>query len=324
MNNRDYAIDILKFVGAILITNSHFDLFEPRYPLATGGTMGDILFLFCSGYTLFMGQTRRFDNWYKRRLKRIYPPVICWGILAAFMLGADFSIKYVMLEGGGWFVQCILIYYIIAYPIRKYLINNLWEIMLGTLVVVCIWFSLIDKSQDFILYGWNYCKWAAFFLFFLQGAIMGYSQVTSNKKKHMKYYQEFLVLVFCIVMWYAILFIQQKYRLSVYLQLLSLLFLFPISSSLLNLCRTNIVEKAYNHKIFGSVIKGIGGLCFEIYLVQTLLFKVLKGMFVYPINLGLMWITIFACAYMLHVFTNFCVQTLSESNYDWKKIFKIY
>jgi len=43
--------------------------------LATGGAIGDALFMFCSGYTLFWGSMKRFDNWYKRRVNRIYPSV---------------------------------------------------------------------------------------------------------------------------------------------------------------------------------------------------------------------------------------------------------
>ena len=42
--------------------------------LATGGAIGDVLFLFVSGYTLFLGNMDlKFDNWYKRRINRIYP-----------------------------------------------------------------------------------------------------------------------------------------------------------------------------------------------------------------------------------------------------------
>lgn len=116
MKQREYAIDFLKFFAALLITNSHLDLFEPAYSLATGGSIGDVLFLFCSGYTLFMGSMGRFDNWYKRRLNRIFPPVICWGIISAFCFGVRNTIDDVIVEGGGWFVQCILLYYFLHIP----------------------------------------------------------------------------------------------------------------------------------------------------------------------------------------------------------------
>ncbi len=54
-SQRNVGIDFLKFMAAILVVNSHVDIMYGKYSmLATGGTIGDILFFFCSGYTLFM------------------------------------------------------------------------------------------------------------------------------------------------------------------------------------------------------------------------------------------------------------------------------
>lgn len=42
MQKRDFSIDVLKFLAAILITNSHMDLLYGDYSyLATGGALGD-------------------------------------------------------------------------------------------------------------------------------------------------------------------------------------------------------------------------------------------------------------------------------------------
>lgn len=65
-NKRDTSIDILKFLAVFLIINSHMDICYPKYSiLATGGAIGDCLFLFASGFTLFMGRMDDFPNWYK-------------------------------------------------------------------------------------------------------------------------------------------------------------------------------------------------------------------------------------------------------------------
>ena len=141
VRGRDESIDVLKFIAAVLITNSHLDVFEPRYALGTGCAIGDVLFLFCSGYTLFMGRMAGFANWYKRRLLRIFPSVICWGILAAFLLGEHTGIDRLIVSGGGWFVQCILIYYVLAYPVRRYLSARLGAVFASTEAIYCIWFS---------------------------------------------------------------------------------------------------------------------------------------------------------------------------------------
>ena len=56
MKQRNIGIDILKCFAAIVITNSHMDILYPKFgALATGGAIGDALFFFCSGFTLFLG-----------------------------------------------------------------------------------------------------------------------------------------------------------------------------------------------------------------------------------------------------------------------------
>ena len=57
MKQRDLSIDILKFIAVIAITNSHMELLYGKYNvLATGGAIGDVLFFFASGFTLFRGR----------------------------------------------------------------------------------------------------------------------------------------------------------------------------------------------------------------------------------------------------------------------------
>lgn len=52
---RNFSIDILRFIAALLITNSHLGVMYGKYSfLSTGGTIGDALFFFCSGFTLFL------------------------------------------------------------------------------------------------------------------------------------------------------------------------------------------------------------------------------------------------------------------------------
>ena len=56
VRERDNSIDIVKFLAVLMIINSHADMMYPHLKiLATGGAVGDCLFLFCSGFTLFLG-----------------------------------------------------------------------------------------------------------------------------------------------------------------------------------------------------------------------------------------------------------------------------
>ena len=137
MKERNIGIDILKFIAALIITNSHMELLYGKYSaLATGGAIGDVLFFFCSGFTLFLGKMGRFDNWYKRRINRIYPTVFAWAIMGAFIFGYHNDMKYTLIDGGGWFVTCIMIYYVILYIIRRVMQNKLkWAFMITGIIV---------------------------------------------------------------------------------------------------------------------------------------------------------------------------------------------
>lgn len=72
-----YSLDFLKFMAALMITNSHF---QPIYEdvstsLATFGVQGNALFFFVAGYLLMMGfdkhQGLNVVDWYKARVRRL-------------------------------------------------------------------------------------------------------------------------------------------------------------------------------------------------------------------------------------------------------------
>lgn len=172
MRQRNISIDILKCIAAILITNSHMGPLYGKYSiLATGGAIGDVLFFFCSGFTLFLGRMGRFDNWYKRRIHRIYPTVFAWAIVGAFIFNYHNDMRYTVINGGGWFVTCIMIYYVILYFIQRYMLNKL-KLAFAIAAGICIiWYIVIDRPIGYNMYGYTYFKWCHYFLFMLMGAM---------------------------------------------------------------------------------------------------------------------------------------------------------
>jgi len=81
--NKIQGIELLKFLAAIMITNSHC---KPLYPdsisaLGTFGAPGNALFFLVSGFTLMLGRKDIFSTWYKRRISRIWPSVLAWSAL---------------------------------------------------------------------------------------------------------------------------------------------------------------------------------------------------------------------------------------------------
>lgn len=104
---RNFSIDILKFLAVFLIINSHMDIcYPPKYSiLATGGAIGDVLFLFASGFTLFMGRMDDFSNWYKRRINRIFPSAFVCGMIASLITWSN-TISIEKIWGGGEKCNC--------------------------------------------------------------------------------------------------------------------------------------------------------------------------------------------------------------------------
>jgi hypothetical protein len=319
MKERNIGIDILKFLAALLITNSHMELLYGKYSaLATGGAIGDVLFFFCSGFTLFLGKMGRFDNWYKRRINRIYPTVFAWAILSAFFFNQHQSMDYTIIHGGGWFVTCIMLYYVVLYFIQRFLLHHLkWVFSIVALICIA-WYFIMDRPDDYNMYGATYFKWGHYFLFMLLGAMMGISQ----KQWKFNFKTDFIKLISSIFVYYAILFAGRIYTLFSELQIISLIPLLFIVYYFYKVCSSDTLKKWYTNRYIGWGIKLIGGLCLEIYLVQGTLFTD-KMNHIFPINVLIMFFIIFVVAYLLRCVARIFSQTFKDGEYDWKAVFKL-
>lgn len=317
MRERNISVDILKCIAATIITNSHMDALYPNFKsLATGGAIGDALFFFCSGFTLFLGRLGRFDNWYKRRLNRIYPTIFAWAIIRAFLFHSDYGMKHAILSGGGWFVSCIMLYYIVLYFIQRYMMAHLkW--ILGMVIVACAgWFMMANTPNNYNMYGEGYFKWFHFFIFMLMGAMMGKAQ----KVYLYNSIWDSLKLLGCIGAFYAFYALKNipdynKLQMLTWFPLIGVVYYFY------KVCNCNWLKRAYNHKITGWSIKFVGGLCLEIYLVQgALLTDIMNSIF--PLNLIVMFAIIVTAAYLLRCGARIFAQTFKDMDYNWKAVFK--
>lgn len=79
----------LKAIATMLITNSHFDTIYPISQLSMGGSIGNSVFFWVSGYCLANIKTRgsiAVDgvSWYLHRLWRIYLPCVVAVLINTF------------------------------------------------------------------------------------------------------------------------------------------------------------------------------------------------------------------------------------------------
>ncbi len=116
-------INYLKLAATLLITNSHFGDIWPVSAMASGGLLGNIIFLAVSGYLLFNIKDN-FPRWFLKRFLRVYPAAVAFTLFAVFMgeyplnsFSDAFRLfiyptNYVFLV---WLVVCYAIYYAIIY-----------------------------------------------------------------------------------------------------------------------------------------------------------------------------------------------------------------
>ena len=314
---RDTSIDLIKFFAALLITNSHFgSIYPPELSvLATGGAIGDALFFFCSGFTLFLKPMGRFDSWYKKRINRIYPTVFACAIVCAFVFGTSNDMRHTIIHGGGWFVSCIMIYYVIAYLIDRWMSKHLGLAFFFSTVVVVIAYVLWDKPSNFSMYGHTYLKWVFFFLAMLLGAIVGKKGITISGKKSL------LLLIVSVLSYYAIVIPSLRNSLINDIQLLSLIPLLGITLFMYTLCNCGIAQRLFSNRYINWVVMFVGGLCLEIYLIQTPLLKLDLGV-PFPVNYIVMFALIIVSAYILRCCARIFSQTFNKQDYNWTEIFK--
>ena len=319
MKERNIGIDIIKCLAALLITNSHFDILYGKYSfLSSGGCFGDALFFFCSGFTLFLkpiGDIKQFPNWYKRRINRIYPSVFAIAIIACFIFDVHWDIVDILFTKRYWFISCIMLYYIAIYFIGHYLKNYLLLTSLIIFIFTCFWFTFVYQEIGFTLYGGHKIRWLLFFDVMLMGATIG----SHNQQIKCNLIPDNILLIINIITFYVLYIYGIKHHNLAYLQLLSFFPLLGTLFFLYKICNSKWVKKIFDNIYFYFIIRFIGGLCLEIYLVQQFLISDSMN-HLFPFNIVLTFILIILGAYITRCFAIFISQTFKDSPYDWTAI----
>ena len=293
MRDRDISIDWLKVMAVLFVFNSHLEqLYGSMGFLATGGMIGVGLFFFCSGFTLLlkpMEGVRQFPLWYKRRIIRIYPTVFAFAIIDSVFFHNIHSIDTIILTGCGWFVQCIMVYYVIIFFIGSYLKNRLKWVAILWPVLVAVCFLHVYRQPGFFMFTDPFQR-IPFFLFMLMGAMTGLSAKTIKIRPII----DALLLILCFVAYYFYKIFSAEWA-----------------------------KRVYRSSVANVVIRVIGGLCLEIYLVQ---FNVLTTKFnhLFPLNILIVFAAALVLAYLTRCLARLILQTFSDHPYNWAKMVSLY
>jgi hypothetical protein len=294
------------------------DMLYGAFPkLATGGAIGDALFFFCSGFTLFLGKPSSFGNWYKRRVNRIYPTLFSWYIVSSLLMDEQYGMWTIITSGGGWFVSCIMLYYIAIWFVKRFWINYLKIVFALICALVVSWYLTMDSTTIFMYKG-TYLKWLFFFLFMLIGAMLG----SSTPSLKFRLLTDSIKLFCSVLVFYLIQIGGEMRPVLAHFQILSLIPLFSVVFYFYKVCNTEWVLKIYNMTPVRRAVFFVSMLCLEVYLVQPTLLQ--YGAFLpFPLGIPVMFAVIIASAYLLKILSNLFSQTFNDSDYDWKKLFRV-
>lgn len=316
VNERDTAVDFVKFIAVFLVMNSHMGICYPKYQfLATGGAFGDALFFFVSGYTLFLSRTvSRFDNWYKRRIRRIYPSLFATAIIGTFAFGKEYSFISVVLAKQYWFIQCIFFLYPLLYLAKKY-IKRHWLLLGIMTTLVMAAFPLIRNNDSFI-YGGGYYRWAVYLVFMLFGAVIGKERKMIGQ---ISIWLSLFLVVFFVVAWYGSVYLWG----SSWLQVFSILPLMGVVLAVYFVGMSKPVERVFHTDFIGPILISIGALCLESYLIQKMVFTDAWNS-IFPWNIPIIMAIVLFVSYCAKILANVICQLFDSQEFNWGCVLRVY
>ena len=290
----------------------------PKYgSLVTGGAIGDGLFFFCSGFTLFMGRQDGFPNWYKRRINRIYPTIIMWALVSAVIFNWNWQITDLITTPKYWFIPCIMAYYVIFYFIRTYLLKYLNQVFgIAFLLVAISSFWVLDFNHS-VMYAAVPFMRIYYFLFMMLGAM-----VAIRKYKVVSPLKSGGYALVSLITYYVLMGI---YKIDPFFCKFQLISLIPLLSSIYwiyRFCDTPQIYKILEYKSGGKFIYFISTLTLEIYMVQYAIFTD-KLNNIFPLNIIIIYIIIFIAAYLLKCTAHLFSQVFSNEPFNNKSIYQV-
>lgn len=307
--NYDWSIVIIKFVATFFVLNSHMGICYPQYSfLATGGGIGNTLFFFASGFTLYFSKPTNFPDYYKKRISRIYPAVIGMAFISCLIWNNQAN--FIQSLTNAWFINCIMGYYILLWVCRRLNLNLIYIIIFTTIIGLIILLYFNDFSKG-LIYGNQNLRYFIYFPFMAFGAYCGINRNKLRYKGH-----HFWLMIVSFGLWYAVNSFKNE------LQVCSVLVLFPFLYYLYSCGNSKFITRILANKIINKIVIFCGGLCLEVYLIQ---FSLITDKFnnIFPLNIPLIFIIIISCAYFLHILAGLILQTFRDTPYSFKEMAKV-
>lgn len=323
-SNRNIALDLLKVIAVLLITNSHFSALykDVNSGLATGGVPGDALFFFASGFALTLGKSAKglYIGFIKNKLRRLLPTFIVWNIIASAMTFKDIAWDDFLLVPEYWFIQCIFIMYLLVFPFL-HMSKKTFICLIVASVTIMFSAMLIAPYPDRSVYNDITLRYFCYLTPFFFGLYCGINDISIRAAR--KKYDGVISLLLFISYFALVSFGKCQENWRYYTEIFTLI---PLNLFIFFAYRYFTSEKisafVHNSKIAYTPVKFFSTLTLQIYVVQ---FYVITDKFnsIFPLSVLIIFSLILVWAYILNVCTKLFEQTLSKDPWDAKAMFRI-
>jgi|GEM_PF-1312465 len=305
-------IHVLRALAALLIVNSHSDkLFPGNFAfLGTGGSIGNATFFFTSGYILSIGirkNTAPFPAWIRKRIVRLYPSMLIFMLFIYFVKDQDYNWYDWLFFNGSWFLQAIALYYIVLYPVIRYLDDKLLLVLGATYVLFMVYLIGMHDLHHWVIDTMDNpsrVHWIYYFMFMILGAYFSKPEINSffnTIPERRNFLLCFIALLGLVILFYLPKFLY--FRLGESwggLQMLYPLLLLLVIPAFYILSLFIIKLIGQGHAILSSVIIFIANITLEIYIVHfSIIAKVDEFRLRFPLNYMIALFLTLISAYIL-------------------------
>ena len=294
MNHSD--TQFIRAIGMILIVNSHLDSYYPIPYIGTGGAIGNSIFFFLSAFGIYLSQQNKakpFKDWFAGRISRIYPSlwIVLFCLVMPIMIGIGklhgvdiFPFMGYFFNPPFWFLQLLLVYYLLSFHLLKQTQMKRAVIIFLTLSVIYIvyYFTCLDLSK------WSLEKLPLDLIHYFMIFLFGIFIASKNKDIVYSGYNNYLILIFFVILIYAHKFLMLKGLYSE-LQIIQQAAMYPIVYYLLKISRSPfVVDTIMQSQIIGPIMVFIAKHTLEIYMIHQTISPPVKNLQMnFPFNVFL-------------------------------------
>lgn len=306
-------INVLKFIGAVLITNSHFDNLYPVAAMSIGGSLGNVCFFLAAGFCLSNSISEGKGGvlgWMYSRAKRVYPAlwiaITFYAVIGRITLNSDNVFFYYFFPYFQfWFISAILIFYLLMYYVVKYLDQKLWIVGLGIVATYFFfYFTYVDLTK-WSVEGPDFFKYIFYFGVMYLGYVLKKSKkvISQLNKEKISKISGILILV-SLALYLVSKVALIKFPILNVVQFLVHIFtlMFGLSCFFFLYAIENTLKSWSQKKLYG-IVTYISSATLEIYLVNYVCAYFCERLF-FPMNVVAAFIFIAISGIALHWIVN--------------------